>query len=294
LPVRRPDRATKSAGRLARSLSSVISALHSFGEEKNIGKMSKIIKVLLAGESWTIQTTHVKGIDSFTQWGYGTGEKWIKKALEQSGMEVRHLPNHEAIENFPSSVQSLAQYDCLILSDIGTNTLLLHPNTTAHSLATPNRLEVIEQYVGQGGALIMIGGYMSFQGIEAKARYAGTPVERVLPVTMMQADDRVEMPQGFSACVVGADHPVMSGLPQTHWPTLLFYNKVFPKPQAKVLLQYEADPILAVWDYGQGRSAAFAPDAAPHGAPPQFLQWEHFPRLWQQLVQWLTKSNPTQ
>jgi uncharacterized membrane protein len=255
-------------------------------------KMSKTTKILFAGESWTIQTTHVKGLDSFTQWGYGTGEKWIKEALEQSGMEVRHLPNHEAIENFPSNVQSLSQYDCLILSDIGTNTLLLHPDTTARSLTTPNRLEVIEQYVGRGGALIMIGGYMTFQGIEGKARYAGTPVERALPVTMLQTDDRVEMPQGFSPSVVGADHPVMSGLPHNNWPSLLFYNKVFPKPEAKVLLKYEADPILAVWDYGQGRSAAFAPDAAPHGAPPQFLEWEYFPRLWQQLVLWLTKSEP--
>src|ERR1700730_6943959 len=115
-----------------------ISALQSLEKEKPSGKMSKIIKILLAGESWTTQTTHIKGIDSFTQWGYGTGEKWIKEALEESGMEVRHLPNHEAIENFPSSVQSLDQYDCLILSDIGTNTLLLHPNTTVRSLATPN------------------------------------------------------------------------------------------------------------------------------------------------------------
>jgi uncharacterized membrane protein len=72
--------------------------------------------------------------------------------------------------------------------DIGTNTLLLHPDTTSRSLATPNRLEVIEQYVWQGGALIMVGGYMTFQGIEAKARYAGTSVERALPVTILLTD----------------------------------------------------------------------------------------------------------
>jgi hypothetical protein len=43
--------------------------------------------------------------------------------------------------------------------------------------------------------------------------------------------------------------------------------------------------------YGQGRAAAFTPDAAPHGAPPQFLEWEYFPRIWQQLVGWLTESS---
>ncbi|HXM26554.1 MAG TPA: glutamine amidotransferase [Chthoniobacterales bacterium] len=41
---------------------------------------------------------------------------------------------------------------------------------TSRSAPTPNRLDVIEQYIREGGALIMIGGYMSFQGIEAKAQ----------------------------------------------------------------------------------------------------------------------------
>jgi uncharacterized membrane protein len=120
--------------------------------------MTKMQRILLAGGSWTIQTTHVKGIDSFTQWGYGTGEKWVKGALEQGGMQVRHMPSHEAIDSFPSSVHTLGEYACVILSDIGTNTLLLHPDTTLRSLQTPNRLEVIEQYVLQGGALIMVAG----------------------------------------------------------------------------------------------------------------------------------------
>jgi uncharacterized membrane protein len=253
--------------------------------------MNKSQNVLLAGESWTIQTTHIKGIDSFTQWGYGTGEKWIKQALELSGVNVRHMPNHEAIEHFPPSVQALSEYDCLILSDIGTNTLLLHPATTSRSMQTPNRLEVIEQYIRAGGALIMIGGYMSFQGIEAKARYAGTPVEQALPVSIMMTDDRVEIPQGFSPSVVQPDHPVLAGLPNDQWPYLLFYNKVAAKIGAHVLLEYCGDPILAVWDYGEGRTAAFTPDAAPHGASPQFLEWQYFPRIWQQLLGWLTRSS---
>jgi uncharacterized membrane protein len=252
--------------------------------------MNKSQKVLLAGESWTIQTTHIKGLDSFTQWGYGTGEKWVKRALELSGISVCHMPSHAAIEQFPSSVQALSEYDCLILSDIGTNTLLLHPATTSRSVQTPNRLEVIEQYIREGGALIMIGGYMSFQGIEAKARYAGTPVEQALPVSMITTDDRVEVPQGFSPSVVQSDHPVMAGLPDGRWPYLLFYNKVMAKPGAEVLLEYQGDPILAVWDYGKGRAAAFTPDAAPHGAPPQFLEWEYFPRIWRYLLGWLTRS----
>jgi uncharacterized membrane protein len=86
--------------------------------------------------------------------------------------------------------------------DIGTNTLLLHPDTTSRSLATPNRLEVIEQYVWQGGALIMVGGYMTFQGIEAKARYAGTSVERALPVTILLTDGAQRDLVVGTACII--------------------------------------------------------------------------------------------
>jgi uncharacterized membrane protein len=99
--------------------------------------MNKNQRVLLAGESWTIQTTHTKGIDSFTQYGYGTGEKWLKQALELGGISVRHLPSHEATEHFPSSVKELKEYNCLILSDIGTNTLLLHPDLALCSDTEP-------------------------------------------------------------------------------------------------------------------------------------------------------------
>ena len=42
-------------------------------------------KVLLAGESWMSYTTHVKGFDSFYTSVYETGEKWLKKALEENG-----------------------------------------------------------------------------------------------------------------------------------------------------------------------------------------------------------------
>ena len=44
-------------------------------------------KVLLAGESWMMYTTHVKGFDAFYTSKYETGEKWLKAALEEGGYE---------------------------------------------------------------------------------------------------------------------------------------------------------------------------------------------------------------
>lgn len=255
--------------------------------------MDKNLNVLLAGESWITQTTHIKGVDYFTQSGYGEGTYWLRRAIEGGGHRLEHLPNHLAIEKFPSTVSELAHYDVAILSDIGANTLLLHPDTTTRSKVTANRLEVIRQYVDGGGALIMIGGYMSFQGIDGKARYHATPVEDTLPVTMLCGlDDRMEMPQGFQPVVADgvSEHPVVAGLPR-EFPTMLFYNQVNVKPGATLLLHHNGAPILAVHDYGRGRSAAFTPDAAPHGAPPGFLDWEYFDHFWQQLLTWLASGS---
>ncbi len=41
----------------------------------------------------------------------------------------------------------------------------------------------------------MIGGYLSFSGIDGKARFQRTAVADVLPVRMHDGDDRVEVPK---------------------------------------------------------------------------------------------------
>lgn len=57
--------------------------------------MSK--KILLAGESWTSYTTHVKGFDPFYTSVYEEGAQTLIDAWKKSGYEVDYLPNHRAI-----------------------------------------------------------------------------------------------------------------------------------------------------------------------------------------------------
>src|SRR5690606_42080227 len=87
------------------------------------------------------------------------------------GIEVVHMPAHEVPQHFPGSVEELSAYDVVVLSDIGANSILLHPDTWLASKRTPNRLKVLAEWVEQGGGLAMAGGYLSFQGIEAKAAF---------------------------------------------------------------------------------------------------------------------------
>jgi uncharacterized membrane protein len=67
------------------------------------------------------------------------------------------MPAHAAATDFPLTQEALRQWDAIILSDIGANTLLLHPDTWLKSRRTANRLTLIHDYVAAGGALMMIG-----------------------------------------------------------------------------------------------------------------------------------------
>ncbi|MCB1469159.1 MAG: cytoplasmic protein, partial [Rhizobiaceae bacterium] len=164
-------------------------------------------KVLLAGESWVSTATHIKGFDQFPTVTYHTGADTLLKALKGSEFDVTFMPAHEAQRDFPQTIEALSGYDAVVLSDLGSNTLLLHPDTWVHSKPTPNRLRLIRDYVGAGGGLLMFGGYYSFQGINGGARYRRTHVEDALPVSCMAIDDRVEVPEGFSPVITGpSDH----------------------------------------------------------------------------------------
>jgi uncharacterized membrane protein len=243
-------------------------------------------RALLAGESWVMHTIHQKGFDAFTTTAYGEGHQWLTAALESHGWTVEHLPNHLANDRFPLTADDLAAYDVVMLSDIGANTLLLHSDTFTKSISLPNRLISLREYVARGGGFVMVGGYLTFQGIEARARYAGTPVEEALPVTMLSIDDRVEAPEGVTPSVAMPSHPIVTGL-DPQWPALLGYNRLVAKPHASLIASVGEDPLLVAWEFGRGRAVAFASDCGPHWAPPAFVEWAGYATLWGQLASWV-------
>ena len=247
------------------------------------------MRVLLCGESWVTHSLHIKGVDSFTTSAYVEGASQLRAALSGAGIEAEYLPGHLVPGQFPGSAGGLAPYDAVILSDIGANSMLLSPEVFERSIPSPNRLAVVEEYVRGGGGLLMIGGYLSFAGIEGKARYHGTPVEDVLPVTISATDDRAEAPQGVVPVAVLPDHPLLAGLPET-WPRLLGYNRVTPKPAAEVVVTCGSDPLVACGAYHEGRAAVFTSDCAPHWGPPEFMDWPGYAPLWVNLVTWLARQ----
>lgn len=241
--------------------------------------------VLLVGETWVTVSRHIKGFDHFTETSYHDGAGPFKRTLRGEGLEIDHMTSDEAPGDFPVEAADLEPYDVVILSDIGANSLTLPPETFHQGQRSPNRLKLLRDWVEDGGGFVMVGGYLSFQGIYGRAAYKDTPIEKVLPVGILSYDDRAEHPEGVEP-EPGEDFEKLPGLPEK-LPHVLGYNRTRPRSDASVIYEHGSDPILATRKYGQGRSAVWTPDMGPHWCPEDFLQAEAYTDLWTRLLEWV-------
>jgi len=209
----------------------------------------------------------------------------------QPSVDVRHITPHGVASQFPNTLSELKAYDVVIFSDVGYNSLIFYPGLNPPYVYPlgPDRIGMVREFVEQGGGFLMVGGYLSFAGLNGIARWSGTAIETLLPVSIARHDDRVEVVQGFRFDIVQPDHPTVAGLPweDADW-TLCGYNKVTLKPGASVVASYQGDPLIACWEFQGGRSAIFASDFAPHWAG-SFVHWPHYGAFWAQLLRWLAK-----
>lgn len=248
------------------------------------------MKVLFVGESWSVTQTHVKGFDHATLCRYEEYAGPFMDMLRGEGIEVDYLPSHVAQMDFPSELSKLQQYNAVIFSDVGSNTLLLHPDVNFKCKRMPNRLKLIKEYVEKGGSFMMCGGYMSYSGIDGRARYAMTPIADIMPVEMLHYDDRMEHPEGIVPTIRMKDHPILTGI-TGDWPYFLGYNKLLAKPEADLIGVMEGEDVfLAAMEYGEGRTVAYASDCVPHWGSTAFVSWEHYKTFFVNILKWMTKE----
>jgi uncharacterized membrane protein len=243
------------------------------------------LSILMVGESWVKHTIHMKGFDQFHSTEYEEGAGVFLGHLERAGHAVTYVRGHEVSLRFPRTAEELDAFDVVVISDIGANSFQLPDETFLRSERSPNRLELVADFVRRGGGLVMIGGYLSFTGIDGKARFGMSPLAEVLPVEMLPYDDRIEVSQGATVTVSDPAHPVLGGTP-AEWPELLGYNRLVAKPGAQTVAHVGEDPMLVVGTSGDGRSVAFASDLAPHWAPPEFVDWPYYGPLWLSILSW--------
>ncbi len=83
---------------------------------------------------------------------------------------------------------------------------------------------------------------------------------------------------------LAGNSPILSGI--TAVPPLYGYVGTSPKGTAQTILKtHMDDPLLAVWQYGLGRSAAWTSDATGRWAA-DWVQWGGFPAFWTQVIRW--------
>ena len=244
------------------------------------------LSVLVVGESWIRHIVHLKGFDQFHSTEYQEGASVFLAGLSESGFDVTYIRAHEISSRFPTTAAEFDAFDVVVLSDVGANSFLLCDETFLRSDPSVNRLSLLGDYVRRGGGLVMVGGYMSFSGIDGRARYTMSPLASILPVEMLHYDDRIERPEGVRPVVSVPEHEAVGGIVSA-WPMLLGYNKVAAKADSTVIAEVGEDPLLVVGHVGNGRAAAFTSDLAPHWAPSEFVEWSHYRHLWASIIGWV-------
>jgi hypothetical protein len=146
-----------------------------------------------------------------------------------------------------------------------------------------SQMDRLCQRMADGAGLLMLGGWKSYHG--QGGDYHRTPLADLLPVRMLDRDDRRNWPQ-LILVRLGVPHPITVRLPLDQPPSIGGYNEFEAAPGATVVLRGERYrvacagegvelnlvgdfPLLVLQETssgprGAGRRACLATDVAPH------------------------------
>lgn len=164
-------------------------------------------------------------------------------------------------------------------------------------------LRGMRDYIHEGGAFVMIGGENSF----GEGRYDRTELAEALPVEPSGSPANLEP---FKARLTreGRQHPVTAVAANAEqsariWeamPELAGAHMLRTKPGAQVLLEHPFAtvdgrnvPLVAIWEYGRGRSMAIGTDATWHwayGVAADGGNVRGYDRFWNNAIRWLVRD----
>lgn len=250
------------------------------------------VRVLYCGDTQAETLISAKGMDTFINNYYRDSASVLRGALmPRPGIALTHMPADKIRADFPMTPEQFAEWDVIILSDVGYNNLALLPGNRERIVPMgPDRVGNFRKWVENGGGLIMAGGYTTFSGIEGKGIWGGTPIEKVLPVLIQRGiDDRIETPDGAKLDVLVADHPILKGVKFDPERIILGYNQVEAKPESNVLMKVRGDVFMAVAEFGKGRSIAYTTDPVYHWCG-NLHEWENYGLLWERMCKWAARE----
>jgi len=209
-------------------------------------------------------------------------------------------------EGYPKTKKELYQYDVIVCADI------------PYSAFNDDQIQSTVDFVYKhGGGFVMIGGYDSF----AEGKYAKTPVDKMLPVEMLDEIHQDRINFNWAITDEGWTHPIMQlekdaeknreawkRLPGFHG----FSRTTRPKPGATTLAVvadeeqfgtiYGPAVLAAVQQFGKGRSMAFTTDSTgswgtewedtwgPAGSENDLMtRNQYFKTFWKNTIRWLAE-----
>ncbi|MDA0838780.1 MAG: glutamine amidotransferase [Planctomycetota bacterium] len=184
-----------------------------------------------------------------------------------------HFLKGEGQWGFPGNAEQMSAFDLLVLTNVAARSF------------SDEQTEMIEDYIKQGGGLLLLGGYWTLD----KGGMRGTTFERILPVTIPGNAARLpHVPQGM-VLQPAREHLVTGLVDWSAKPVTFFHHRLIPRPDAMVLVNGGEHPILITGQYGKGRTAVFA--GTVNGEPPKdiitFWQWRDWPQLLANIIEWL-------
>ena len=191
-----------------------------------------------------------------------------ESVLLHSDAKIKHvilLGDGDAEDNYATQVLKMAKEN-ISVSVVGTN------------IGNLQDLEMMQQIASWGKGRF-------YQADDPNA------IPQILLQETRQAARRAIIQEPFVPAIVGS-HPILTGLGPL--PQLNGYVATTPKPAAQlVLISHEDDPVLAVWQYGLGRVAAWTSDALGLWTA-NWLQWSNAARWWANLVTWTLPTPDSQ
>lgn len=194
---------------------------------------------------------------------------------------------------FPSHdifVRTLSEFDLLIFENF---------TYTRFGILT-SHLENIQRFVEErGGGFLMMGGENSF----GRGGYAGTAIERILPVVLAPGSETVEN-QPVSVRLMEAQHPIFEiadslAENQKLWkemPALSGFHKLpVAKPDAQLLATFAENglPAIVGWQRGKGRVLSMSTLSTWQwalGVLERGGSQSHYVQFWRQAIRWLLSS----
>src|SRR5688572_44784 len=214
-----------------------------------------------------------------------TQNKIYRQGIDEKGKEL--------LQGFPATVEELFRYQAIVLG------------TVELGYFTPTQQELIKQFVDRrGGGLLFLGGRASL----SDGGYTHSALTDLVPVmlpdkkgTFHREPAKAELaPAGMDSLITRlAEDPGKNAEIWKKMPLLADYQETGGlKAGAVVLLESNVAnkrmPLLAIQNYGRGRTAVFATGGSWRWQMSAPLEDKTHEMFWQQLLRWLVQDTPGQ